>query len=166
MDEMRLRLQYVEETLAMSEFHKGNFYYKKKLYKASTGRFRDCVQNFTRFGKRDEVLFMLADSLDHQRNYDESSLYYSQIVRGYPFSDYFEDSRERLQQLEKPIPEVDEALAAENLETHTVSQTIWKSSFSGLFGLFGGGEKPWKDFEKERREAEKEKLKSYEVTKN
>ncbi|MBN2431919.1 MAG: outer membrane protein assembly factor BamD [Acidobacteria bacterium] len=166
--EMGVRLQYVEDVLAMSEFHKGNFYYKKELYKASAERLRVCVQKYDQFGRRDEALFLLADSLDHLKNYDESAIYYSQIVRGYPFSDYFEKSKERLRQLERPIPDVDRALAEANLQYYYTSKSIWTSPFRTVFGIFGLGdeEKPWKEMEKDRREQEKENLKAYELSKN
>jgi len=168
MGEMRIRLQYVEDVLAMSEFHKGKFYYKKKLYKASTSRFRECVHEYKKFGKRDEALFLLADSLDHLKNSDESAIFYAQVVRGYPFSEYFKKAQDRLRKLEKPIPEVDSKLAEENRQCYVISKSIWTSPFRAVFGIFGVGkeDKPWKEMEKQRQENEKEKLKQMFETTN
>ena len=162
MPEMKIRLQYVQDVLAMSLFDKAKFYYKKSLYKASAARFRECVQKYETFGRRDEALFLLADSLDHLKNVDESAIYYAQIVRGYPFSEYFEDSKDRLRKLEKTIPEVDEKLAEANRQYYYTSQSIWTNPFRAVFSLFGiGGEdKPWKDLEQERIRNERERLES------
>jgi outer membrane protein assembly factor BamD len=159
--EMRVRLQYVEDTLATSVFLKGQFYHRKKHYKASSARFRDCVLQFKNFGRRDEALFLLADSLDHLKNYDESTLYYSQLVRGYPFSQYFEEAKDRLRKQEKPIPEVDEKLAAENKQSYYTTESILTSPFRAMFDAIGLGEdKEWEAMEKKREQEEKERVKA------
>ena len=159
--EMQVRLQFVEDTLATSIFLKGEFYHRKKFFKASSARFRDCVQQYKQFGQRDQALFLLADSLDHLKNYDESTLYYSQLVRGYPFSVYFEEAKDRLRKQEKPIPEVDTALAAENQKGYYTEGSLLTSPFRVVWDAFGlGVEKEWEALEKKREDEEKERVKA------
>lgn len=166
--EMQVRLACVEDILATSVFLKGHFYYKKKAYKASVARFRECVQRFRNFGRRDQVLFLLADSLDHLKNPDESAIFYGQVVRGYPFSSYFEEAKDRLRKLEKPIPEVDTKLAEENKKNWYEGESIFTTSFRSIFGIVGIGdeEKPWEAMEKQRAEEEKARIKTFLPDKN
>ena len=162
-EEMKLRLHYVEDILATSSYLKGKFYYKKKFYKASASRFRECVTRFKTFGLRDSALYMLADSLEHLKNTDESAIYYAQLVRGYPFSQYFKTAKERLQKLEKPIPPVDKKLAEENQKYYTQEGSMLLAPFRMIFSIFsfGGQDKPWEALEKKREKQEKELIKSY-----
>jgi outer membrane assembly lipoprotein YfiO len=159
--EMHVRLQFVEDTLATSIFLKGEFYHRKKFYKASSARFRDCVQQYKQFGRRDQALFLLGDSLDQLKNYDESTLYYSQVVRGYPFSSYFEEAKDRLRKQEKPIPDVDNALAEENKKVYYAEGSLLTSPFRVVWDAFGiGDDKQWEELEKKREEEEKARVKS------
>lgn len=161
LQEMNTRQQYVEDVLAASSYLKGKFYYKKKLYRASASRFRECVQKFKTFGRRDEALFLLADSLDQLKNPDESAVYYAQLVRGYSFSPYLEEAKDRLRKLEKPIPEADTKLCDENRKTFYTGDSILTSPFRAIFDVFGlGKDKPWEASEKEREQLEKERLKA------
>jgi tetratricopeptide (TPR) repeat protein len=158
---MHVRLQFVKDTLATSIFLKGEFYHRKKFYKASSARFRDCVQQYKQFGRRDQALFLLGDSLDQLKNYDESTLYYSQVVRGYPFSTYFEEAKDRLRKQEKPIPDVDNALAEENKKVYYADGSLLTSPFRVVWDAFGiGDEKQWEELEKKREEEEKARVKA------
>jgi len=159
--EIRSRQYFVDNVLATSSYLKGKFYHNRNHYKAATSRFRDCVQKFSSFGKRDEALFLLADSLDRLKNFDESAVYYAQIVRGYPFSEYFEEAKDRLRKLEKPIPEVDQRLAGENEKLYEPDGSTFTSPFRIIFSSMGiGVDRPWEELEEQRVEAERARVKA------
>lgn len=158
--EMQARLQYIEDTLAMSNFLKAKFYHRKNFAKASSARLRECVIQYPHFRFRDEALFLLADSLDKLKNFDESTIYYAQLARGYPFSKYFEEARDRLRKLEKPVPEVDQRLAEENKKYWEEGKSFLGGSREAVFGSFGlGKNEPWRQMEKQRDKEERERLK-------
>ena len=159
--EIRARQYFVENVLATSSYLKGKFYHGRNHHKAATSRFRDCVQKFSSFGKRDEALFLLADSLDRMKNFDESAVYYAQIARGYPFSEYFEEAKDRLRKLEKPIPEVDQRLAAENEKVYEPGNSSFTQPFRIMFQSMGlGVDRPWEELEDERVKAERARVKA------
>ncbi len=159
-NEMRARLQYIEDTLAMSNFLKAKFYHRKNFAKASASRLRECVAQYPHFRFRDEALFLLADSLDKIKNFDESTIYYAQLARGFPFSKYFEEARDRLRKLEKPVPEVDQRLAEENKKYYEEGKSLFGGSREAVFGSFGlGKDEPWRQMEKQRDKEERDRLK-------
>lgn len=160
--EMQLRLQFVENTLAESSFLKGQFYFGRKRFKAAASRLKDCVQGYRTYRKRDEALFLLAESYGHLKNFDDSALYYSQLVRGFPFSEYFEKSKERLRKLEKAVPEVDQKLAEENRLYYRQDDPFFKSIL-GTFGI--GTDQPWEELEKKRDQIENARIREYRPSK-
>lgn len=160
-EEMKNRDFHVEQIVAMSSFYKGVFYHKRQMYRAAAARFRETVE-LKRFGRRDEALFLLADSLDHQKTYDESAGYYAQVVRGYPFSPYSDKAKERLRKLEKSIPEVDEKLAEENKKYYTPGESHTRGPLSSVIGLvgLGGSKHQWESLEDQRVKEELDKIKA------
>ena len=161
LEEMKLRQLFIHDVLASSAMLKGEFYHKRKQYKAASFRLKESVSNYPNFGCRDKALFLLADSMDHLKNFDESSVYYAQLAQGYPFSEYFEKAKERLKSLEKPIPEVDAKLAAANQKTYYKGDSVFSSPFKVVFGAIGlGGEdQVWETMGETRGKAEKDVIK-------
>lgn len=161
-EEIELRRLFVQDVLATSLLMKGQFYHKRKQYKAAVARLRDSVSKYRNFGRRDHALFLLADALDHVKNFDESATYYAQVAQGYPFSEYFSKSKDRLKSLEKPIPDVDARLAEENRKTYYKSDSILTSPFKSIFGTIGiGDEDPmWAVLAKQRTAIEQERIKA------
>src|SRR5262249_34950590 len=53
-------------------------------------------------------------SLEKTEKSDEAVTYYQKGAKGYPFSKYFEEAKARLEDLKKPVPEVDQKLAPAN----------------------------------------------------
>jgi len=144
--DMERRLVYVDNILAKSDFEKGKFYYKRKKYKAAAHRFLGCVKNYKTFFYRDEALFYLARSLEKIRRYNDSAIYYAEIVRGYPFSKYFDAAKESLNKLEKPIPPVSEKEAKINLRYYKMKEkepNFLIKPFKSFFGIFHHKPKPW-----------------------
>jgi hypothetical protein len=108
------QLKQVQETLAQSNFGVGKFYLERGRYRAATSRFKENVEKYGDFSGMDENLFLLAQSLEKSENSDEASIYYTRIATGFPFSTRFDQAKARLEEMGKPLPEVDTKLAAMN----------------------------------------------------
>jgi outer membrane protein assembly factor BamD len=108
------QLRLVQETLAQSNFGVGKFYFERGRYRAATSRFKENVEKYGDFPGMDENLFLLAQSLEKSENSDEASIYYTRIATGFPFSPRFDHAKARLEEMGKPLPEVDTQLAALN----------------------------------------------------
>ncbi len=107
-------LREVQENLALGDYGVGMFYSNKGNYIAAKSRFREISDNYKEFSMMDEALFHLAESLEKTENPDEAAIYYGRIASEYPFSPRFDQAKERLKTLGKPIPEVNTQLAAAN----------------------------------------------------
>lgn len=107
-------LREVKETLARGIQGIGNFYFERKSYLASESRYKEVLEKYPQFSELDETLFRLGESLEREGRVEEASVYYRWVVSEYPFSPYFEESKEKLVLLEIPIPPVDEEAAARN----------------------------------------------------
>jgi len=107
-------LNQVQETLAQSDFSVGRFYFERGNPRGSNSRFKEIVDKYPNFSAMDETYWLLAQGLEKQENSDEAAIYLSRIAAGYPFSRHYEEARKRLEELKKPVPEVDQVAAAQN----------------------------------------------------
>jgi len=110
----RQYLKDVQERLAQSDFGVGKFYADRGNYAGAQSRFEEITEKYPNYSAIDETYFQLAQALEKSLNSDDAAKYYSKIVEGFPFSKYSEDSKVRLLALQKPIPDVDDLLAAQN----------------------------------------------------
>jgi outer membrane assembly lipoprotein YfiO len=104
----------IEETLALGDIGVARFYADKKNVAGEQGRLKAVIDNYPDFSGMDDVYFMYAGTFDKAGNPDEAAIYYSKIASGYPFSKHFEEAKQRLAALKKPLPTVDENAAAAN----------------------------------------------------
>ncbi len=104
----------VEENLARSDYGVGEFYAGRGNYAGAKSRFKEIVDNYHNYSELDNAYFQLGQALEKTLNPDEAAIYYGKIAAGYPFSKFFEPAKERLKELGKPIPEVDQQLAELN----------------------------------------------------
>ncbi len=105
-------LKEVQENLAMGNYGVGQFYADKANYPGATSRFKEIVENYPEFSLLDETYFNLGDVLEKSKNPDEAAIYYGRIAQQFPKSKYFEESKNRLKTLDKPIPPLDSQMAA------------------------------------------------------
>ena len=104
----------VQENLAMADLGVGQYYAGKGNFAGARLRYQDIADNYPRFSQMDDVLFDLAGVQEKSNNPDEAAINYGKIVSAYPFSKHAEEAKARLSSLGKPIPPVDEQLAAMN----------------------------------------------------
>jgi outer membrane assembly lipoprotein YfiO len=104
----------VQDSLAQSDLMVGQFYEDKGNFAGAILRFREIMDRYPSFSSMDETYFHLAKILERTENKDEAAIYYGRIAEGYPFSKRFEEAKERLQVMGKPLPTVDTQLATLN----------------------------------------------------
>ncbi|MGH9340086.1 MAG: outer membrane protein assembly factor BamD [Acidobacteriota bacterium] len=151
-------LRQVQETLALGIHQVGNFYLERRQnYNASESRYKEVLEKYPRFSLQDANLYHLALSLERAGRIDEATVYYSRVAAEYPFSAYFEEAKDKLILLEKPVPAVNDQAAA----LHKANLPL-EESFSildpitGVLKIFTGPEDPYEVAKRraEQREAQ------------
>ncbi len=104
----------VQEILAEGDIGVGQYYARRGNYAGARGRFQGILDKYPNYSRIDEVYYFLADILEKSHNPEEAAIYYEKIASGFPFSNRFEEAKERLSSLGKPLPPVDTQLAALN----------------------------------------------------
>ncbi len=107
-------LKDVQENLAEGDFGVGKFYADRNNYAAAKSRFKSIVEKYPDFSAMDEAYYNLAKALEKQENSDEAAIYYGRVAQGFPFSERYEESKKRLEEMGKPVPQVDTQLAVLN----------------------------------------------------
>ncbi len=149
-------LREVQETLASGIHQIAKFYFHRKGFLASESRYKEILEKYSDFSGLDESLFQLGESLEKQGRIEEASVYYSRVAGEFPFSDYFDDAKERLVLLERPVPVVDQAKAAKNEGNRREEEGFSiLAPVRSVVGVFTAGEDP---YEVARRRAEKRRL--------
>lgn len=134
----REALREVEETLARRDHEIGDFYMKRKSFRAAEARYKEVLDKYPDFSFMDVTLYRLAASLEERGQVIEAAVYYQRLVREYPFSPYFDSARDKLILLEQPVPEVDQQAAARRLANRREDsfsimdpiRTVWET-FTG-----------------------------------
>ncbi|HJR06454.1 MAG TPA: outer membrane protein assembly factor BamD [Pyrinomonadaceae bacterium] len=109
----QIRLGEVQENLGMHTFQVGNFYmdrYERGVApnpKGAQSRYREVVEKYPNFSRRDRALYLLANTYVLEEEPDEAAKYFQELVRNFPNSEYVEKAAEQLEAIGAPKPEVD-----------------------------------------------------------
>jgi outer membrane protein assembly factor BamD len=107
-------LRNIQEVIAESEFRVGTFYRSRGSYNAAANRLGGVADQYPLFSKADSSLWGEAQSFGKLgpafRAQEADSLV--RIVRDYPLSEWVDEAKARLTELEVRIPEADQAAAA------------------------------------------------------
>jgi outer membrane protein assembly factor BamD len=110
-------LHDVQEVLAMHGFGIGMFYLGPRYQQGKGGlkgaqsRFKEVVDKYPTFSRRDEALFNLAYTYQQEEEPDEAAKYYQEILRNFPNSERADQARDQLTIIGAAIPEADPARA-------------------------------------------------------
>ena len=149
-------LREVQEILANGIQAIGNFYFGRKAFGASESRYKEILENYEAFSAMDQSLFKLGESLEKQGRIEEASVYYSRVAGEFPFSDYFEDAKDKLVLLERPVPQIDQAKVAVNESNRREEKGFSiMAPVRSVVEVFAGREDP---YDVARRRAEQRKL--------
>ncbi|HEX4809209.1 MAG TPA: outer membrane protein assembly factor BamD [Bryobacteraceae bacterium] len=104
-------LRQVQESLAAHEFAVGNFYWLRDMNPAAANRLNALVDQFPLYSKADEALYEAGDAYSKMgtRYRQKSAEMFQRIVREYPMGERVKKAKDRLAEMEMPIPEVDKA---------------------------------------------------------
>src|SRR5579864_3540119 len=108
-DETQQLLRNIQEALADGEFKVGYFYYKRGSNFAAANRFTRLVDQYPLYSKADEALWELGESYSRlgSRFRQQEGDAYAHIVKDYPLSEYADNAKKKLRELEMPVPEAD-----------------------------------------------------------
>ncbi len=106
LEEAKQKLRDVDEVLAANSFNIATQYFRNRNYLASIDRYREIQEKWPDFSKIDLNLFELAESyrLLTPPNLESSAKYYAEVVRDYPLSTRAKQAKERLEQMNVPVP--------------------------------------------------------------
>ena len=100
MPEVRQRLREARDRLSSHDFTVGHFYYRAKFYPGAVKRFRQILDGDPNYSKRDEVYFFLGQSLADGRQVTEAIPYFARILEEFDASEYADEARDRISELE------------------------------------------------------------------
>lgn len=132
-------LRDVNETLAKGIHEIGRFYFGRNAYLAAESRYKEVLEGYENFSELDVTLYELGESLERLGRVEEASVYYARLAQGYPFSEYYDEAREKLMMLEKPVPPVDEEEAARNAANLRVEDFSIFDPIRSVWRAFTGG---------------------------
>lgn len=85
-----------KETLAGSEFYVGEFYFKKKSYKAAAERFRMALEKFPGYGPKKRAMLYMAKSYLELGEQDKAKNNLSRLIAAFPKSEEAATARKLL----------------------------------------------------------------------
>jgi outer membrane protein assembly factor BamD len=132
LEEAKRTLRAVQEVLAEGVFRIGNFYFLKRSYPAAADRYREVLTKYPDFTGAPEALYNLAESLRHNNNEPESAIYYARIVSEHPRSERVNDAKQRLTELNQPIPDPNPVALARAQQPPVEERGL----FGKMFGMF------------------------------
>jgi len=109
----QVRLGEVQENLGMHTFQVGNFYmdrYERGVApnaKGAQSRYREVVEKYPNFSRRDRALYLLANTYVLEEEPDEAAKYFQEIVRNFPNSEFAAKAQEQLDAIGAAKPEAD-----------------------------------------------------------
>src|SRR3954447_18051223 len=105
------KLRNIQESLAEHEFVVGNFYWKREMNPAAANRLTALVDQYPLYSKAGESLFEAGDSYSKMgpRFRRQAGEEFAKVIRQYPLSERAEDAKQRLEDLEIPVPAPDRA---------------------------------------------------------
>ena len=98
--EVRQRLREARDRLSEHDFTVGHFYYRLKNYAGAISRFRQILDDDPAYTGRDEVYFYIAETLARVNETAEAIPYFARLLDEFETSEYAEQARMRIAELE------------------------------------------------------------------
>jgi outer membrane protein assembly factor BamD len=150
----------VEENLATGIQLKGDFYHDRGRNKASASRYEDILDRFGDYSQLDHVIFSLAEALEEDGRVDEAGRYYEQLAKEFPFSGHHKQAVNKLKDLERPIPEIDQVEADRHLANSLRSDKDFSlfDPIRSAWSTLSGGKDIYEEARRRAEEREEESL--------
>jgi len=84
------------ERLAEHEYRIGYFYFKRRSFTGAIDRFKEVLEDFPRYSRRDRIYLLMGQSLLGLNRQDEGRLYLEKLIAEYPDSRHAEAARQLL----------------------------------------------------------------------
>jgi outer membrane protein assembly factor BamD len=134
--EVEQMLREIQEVRADAEYRVGLQYSKKGSYRAAATRLNAVSEQYPLFSRTDDALWLLGDAYSKMgKNFeDKSARAYAKLVREYPLSARAADAKDRLSDMNRPIPDPDEgALARMKYDLENREKTSMMGHAMGVF---------------------------------
>jgi outer membrane protein assembly factor BamD len=104
-------LRQIQESLAEHEFAVGDFYWRRDMNPAAANRLNALVDQFPLYSKADQALYEAGDAYSKMgpRFRPKAAEMFQRVIREYPMGERVKKAKDRLAEMEMPIPEVDKA---------------------------------------------------------
>jgi outer membrane protein assembly factor BamD len=117
------RLRDVQEIIAEGDYRIGYFYYVKGDKRAAAARLTSIAKRYPLYSRSDKVQWMLGDIFEKSEHKDIASLYYGNILKNYPLSEFAPNAKNKLVEFKVPVPQADpKAMAWMTAEQNTPRQ--------------------------------------------
>jgi len=105
------KLRDIQESEAEHEYVVGNFYWRREMNPAAANRLHSLVDQYPLYSKAGEALYEAGDSYSKMgpRFRKQTGDMFGRVVRDYPLSLRAKEAQERLQDMELPVPAVNQA---------------------------------------------------------
>ncbi|HLH02308.1 MAG TPA: outer membrane protein assembly factor BamD [Bryobacteraceae bacterium] len=133
------KLREIQESLAEHEFVVGNFYWRRDMNPAAANRLNAVVDQYPLYSKAGEALYEAGDAYSKMgpRFRKTAGEMFARIVREYPLDPRADDAKKRLEDLEMPVPQPDQA--ALQREKYNMENYRHHSLFGKAMGLMSSG---------------------------
>ncbi len=101
------------DRLSESELGVGRFYYRVGIYRGAISRLEDLMKTDPQFTHRDAVYYYLAESYMEQNQQAEARPLYEKLVEEFAVSEYLDEARERLAELDAVPPPAGESASSD-----------------------------------------------------
>jgi outer membrane protein assembly factor BamD len=104
------RIRDAQEVLAEHEFAAGDFYWRRQMNPAAANRLNALVDQYPLYSKAGDALYEAGDSYSKMgpRFRKQAGEMFSRVVSDYPLSDRTKLATKRLQEMELPVPPVNQ----------------------------------------------------------
>jgi outer membrane protein assembly factor BamD len=117
------RLRDVQEIIAEGDYRIGYFYYVKGDKRAAAARLTSIAKRYPLYSRSDKVQWMLGDIFEKSEHKEIASLYYGNILKNYPLSEFAPNAKNKLVEFKVPVPQADpKAMAWMTAEQNTPRQ--------------------------------------------
>ena len=105
------RLRDIQESLAEHEFVVGDFYWRREMNPAAANRLNALVDQFPLYSKAGDALYEAGDAYSKMgpRFRKQTGDMFGRVVRDYPLSARAKEAKARLEDMELPVPPVNQA---------------------------------------------------------
>ena len=100
MPEAKTKLREAHDRLSESDYLVGFFYFRQRWYPGAIDRFSSVLKQDPEYTGRDAVYFHLAESFSKINRPAEALPYYKRVVEEFQQSEYLEDTRKRISEIE------------------------------------------------------------------